>query len=164
VNLWRWLFGPADDKDGYEPDDDTGGWEHLPDRDCGCTPCTKRWQAAVHEAGHIVAYDHYGEEWLWAEINEGHGLVKSGPGELEADGVYVYMVIGQAGDVAEEMVLGAAVGSGGDAANVAALAARWGDPDGETRAWDDATDLVAANLDAVEGYADELFEKGVIYP
>jgi len=73
-------------------------------------------------------------------------------------------VIGQAGDVAEEMVLGAAVGSGGDAANVAALAARWGDPDGETRAWDDATDLVAANLDAVEGYADELFEKGVIYP
>jgi hypothetical protein len=165
MSLLGWLgIGPTDDVD-----------QHAPDLDCDCGSCAERWRVAVHEAGHVVAFDEAGEAWTVAEIMEDEDGESAG-GRVEAardsddlidpDDVYRYLVITEAGHAAELAVFGGYEPSREDTQMLSDLVARLldypGDPAADAGA--EAEALIGASLPELEATAEELFTEGTIYP
>lgn len=102
------------------PDDDG---EH-PSPSCPCRGCYMRWMIALHEAGHIAAYEALGLEWADAYIHVAgsdrspdgtEGMVRKGYEVSAAGGeLAAYMIGAFAGGAAEVYFEGESLNDGED--------------------------------------------------
>lgn len=162
MSLFGWLFGTADG------DED----EHEQERGCGCGGCAERWRLAVHEAGHVLAFDEFGEGWEYAQVVpvpdgdgfDAHVLADRDSDDLTGDDLYWRLVIAQAGHVADLLTFGRFVPSAADEELIADMVGRWGVAGAEQDAWDDAEKIITGAGGDLEEIAAALFYDEVIYP
>lgn len=157
------LFGGSDETECTEPD-----------LDCGCEDCAERYRVAVHEAGHLVAFEVLDHPWDYAEIVEDEtgetysagGMVKSAvdTDDLRGPDVHDFLVIGHAGHAAERAAFGQVAVSESDVMMLADLARRAYDPEASDKAQDQAERMIGEHVGMLEEFAEALFYEGVIYP
>ena len=175
--LLDFLFGGTDDDADVLPLDQSYVPGHTPSLACmesGCGECCERWRVAIHEAGHVLAFDDLGEPWEFAEVCEDVDGAPAGgrvrpvtDNDVEAldpPGVYRHLVISHAGHAAECAVFRQFTESTGDVVLHDELMERCLDPDVDDQAWEHAESLILDDLASLEQTAQALFLDRVIYP